>query len=200
MDQSEWDARYGRADHVWSGNPNGALVAEVSNLEPGSALDVGAGEGADAIWLSGRGWRVTALDISPVALAKGREEAEAAGLEIEWLASPLTADALGDRTFDLVTTLYPALPRTPDDDVLHALIDAVGPAGSLLVVHHAHMNLEHAHAHGFDPGDYIQHEDVAAALGDGWEVDVRERRARVVPTGGQGAGHVDDLILRARRR
>jgi SAM-dependent methyltransferase len=200
MDEAEWDARYAGTDHVWSGNPNGALVAEAANLEPGTALDVGAGEGADAIWLAQRGWQVTALDISQVALDKGRRAAEESGVEIEWLHAPLTAQALGDRSFDLVSACYPALPRTPDDAVLQALVGAVASGGTLLVVHHADVTREHALAHGFDLDDYIQHEDVAGALGEGWDVDVRERRARVVPTSGGGAGHVDDLILRARRR
>lgn len=53
---------------MWSGQPNGSLVAEVADLEPGTALDVGCGEGADAIWLAHQGWKVTALDPSAVAL------------------------------------------------------------------------------------------------------------------------------------
>ena len=75
----EWDARYAEADRVWSGNPNGALVAEVAGLLPGRALDVGCGEGADAVWLAGRGWDVTALDVSKIAIDRAVLHARHAG-------------------------------------------------------------------------------------------------------------------------
>ena len=66
-DRERWDRRY--ADHrIWSGSPNGALVAELDGAPPGAALDVGAGEGGDALWLAERGWAVTASE-SPVRLA-----------------------------------------------------------------------------------------------------------------------------------
>ena len=72
----EWDARYSKRDGaMWSGRPNGRLVAEVAELTPGRALDVGSGEGADAIWLARRGWTVTAIDISAPMLGRARENA-----------------------------------------------------------------------------------------------------------------------------
>src|SRR4051794_30296354 len=83
---SEWDARYGERDGaMWSGRPNGRLVAEVAELTPGSALDVGCGEGADAIWLARGGWTVTAIDVSDVAIGRAREAAERAGATVEWM-------------------------------------------------------------------------------------------------------------------
>ena len=66
----DWDERYSRAERVWSGEPNGALVSEVTSLLPGTALDVGCGEGADAIWLAGLGWKVTAIDVTDIALGR----------------------------------------------------------------------------------------------------------------------------------
>src|SRR6185312_1319124 len=83
-----WDHRYGATTRVWSGNPNVQLVATVSDLKPGTALDVGSGEGSDAIWLAQRGWQVTAVDISQVALDRAAQEAAAAGIEgISWRAA-----------------------------------------------------------------------------------------------------------------
>src|SRR5215207_9238592 len=83
---AEWEARYGERDGaMWSGRPNGRLVAEVADLNPGRALDVGCGEGADAIWLARRGWTVTAIDISDVAVCRAREAAELAGATVEWV-------------------------------------------------------------------------------------------------------------------
>ena len=199
MSQQEWDARYARADRVWSGDPNGALVAEVAALAPGSALDVGCGEGADAIWLAARGWQVTALDVSQVALDRARSEAGTAGVRIEWVHAGLAEAALPPASFDLVSAQYPSLPRTAFGDALHALLAAVAEGGTLLVVHHADVDRAQALAHGFDPEDYVSHEDVAAALGEGWQVELDERRARVMPQRGGGGHHHHDLVLRARR-
>src|SRR3954468_4007884 len=77
---AEWDAKYSeRSGALWSGQPNGRLVAEAAGLTPGRALDVGCGEGADAIWLAQRGWTVTAIDISDVAVSRARQAGELAG-------------------------------------------------------------------------------------------------------------------------
>lgn len=81
-----WDARYSeRGGARWSGRPNGRLLAEVASLPPGRALDVGCGEGADAIWLARNGWTVIAADISEVAVTRAREAAELAGAVVEWV-------------------------------------------------------------------------------------------------------------------
>ena len=82
---AEWDTRYSERDGArWSGRPNGRLLAEAASLTPGQALDVGCGEGADAIWLARSGWTVTAIDISEVAVTRAREAAERAGAAVEW--------------------------------------------------------------------------------------------------------------------
>ena len=198
-DAQEWDTRYGRADRVWSGRPNGSVVAEVADLAPGSALDVGCGEGADAVWLALRGWRVTALDVSGVALQRGREAAEAAGAEVEWVHAGLVEAALPGGSFDLVSVQYPALRRTPGNDAVRALLEAVAPGGTLLVVHHADVDGAHALSRGFDPEDYVSSDDVAEALGSGWKLELRERRPRDVPPSGGGTHHTHDLVLRAVR-
>jgi len=74
-----WDERYGSADSIWSGNPNPRLVSVAQELRPGVALDVGCGEGADAVWLAARGWRVTGVDVSTVALQRAERAARTAG-------------------------------------------------------------------------------------------------------------------------
>jgi SAM-dependent methyltransferase len=183
---------------MWSGAPNGALLTEVTGLEPGRALDVGCGEGADAVWLAGRGWEVTALDVSQVALDRAAAAARAAGVHVRWLLGGLVDAALPTRAFDLVSVQYPALPRTPDQGAERALLAAVAPGGILLVVHHADVDVEQAKAHGFDPADYVGQGDIAAVLDDGWRVEVDERRPRVI-TGGAGSHHTHDVVLRARR-
>jgi SAM-dependent methyltransferase len=198
VDSSEWDDRYSERGRVWSGRPNGTLLVEVGALKPGTALDVGCGEGGDAIWLAEHGWRVTGLDVSQVALTRARSAARARGVDVEWVCAALVDLHLPAAGYDLVSVHYPALPRTPGDDAIHALLDAVAPAGTLLVVGHERMDPEHARAHGFDPADHIQPPDIAARLDDGWLVEVEEERPRVDPSP-PGTEHVADHVLRARR-
>ncbi len=198
MSDPEWDQRYAGVQQVWSGAPNGALVAEVAGLAPGRALDVGCGEGADAVWLSARGWEVTALDVSQVALDRASAAARATRAQVRWLLAGLVGAPLAPGCFDLVSAQYPALLRTPGGDAERALLAAVAPGGTLLVVHHADVDVEQAKSHGFDPAAYIAPADVAAQLDGDWRVEVDERRPRTV-SGGAGAHHTHDLVLRARR-
>ncbi|QGQ18802.1 methyltransferase domain-containing protein [Cellulomonas sp. JZ18] len=201
-DAAEWDARYGGAERVWSGEPNGALVHEVRGLRPGRALDVGCGEGADAVWLAGHGWDVTALDVSGVALSRARAHATAAGAAVTWVHGGLLDAALPAGAFDLVSAQYPALRRTPDARAERALVRLVAPGGTLLVVHHdtRHGSGEHGGGEhgGFDPDDWVLPRDVAPLLTAGWLVEVDEVRERAV-RGGAGAHHTHDVVLRARR-
>jgi SAM-dependent methyltransferase len=193
-----WDERYASREQVWSGQPNGALVAEVGNLEPGQALDVGCGEGADSVWLAAEGWEVTALDVSEVALQRAAIAAEKAGVQVHWVHAGLLEARLAPRTFDLVSAQYPALSRTPGHDAERSLLAAVAPDGVLIVVHHADVDTEQAKAHGFDPAGYVSPADVAGLLDEDWQVTLDPRRPREV-TVGAGAHHTHDVVLRARR-
>lgn len=199
--ETDWDHRYS-GEQMWSGNPNGTLVHEVGGLTPGRALDVGAGEGGDAVWLAERGWQVTANDISARALDRVQAEAQRRGLTIETSHADVNALAPFDgATFDLVTAHYASIPRTPDRRAVRNLLDAVAPGGVLLVVSH---DLEPMRApidtsytsRAFDPDAYVRVEDVAAALADdpNWEVEVNETRPR--PPGAASGHHVDDVVLR----
>lgn len=197
--RAEWDERYTERDQLWSGRPNGALVAEVDAMAPGRVLDVGCGEGADAVWLARQGWDVTALEVSGVALARAASHAQEAGVEVHWVHAGLTEAQLTPGSFDLVSAQYPALLRTPDAAAERALLAAVAPGGVLLLVHHAGMATEAGHDSGFDPADYVWPSTVVELLGDDWVVEVDEQRPRVAPEGGAGAHHAEDLVLRARR-
>lgn len=198
--RAEWDERYA-ADpgRLWSGRPNGALVAEVADLAPGRVLDVGCGEGADAVWLAGRGWDVTALEVSGVALERAARHAREAGVTVRWVHAGLAEARLPPASFDLVSAQYPALHRTPDCAAERALLAAVAPRGVLLLVHHAGMETHVAEEGRPDPADYVWPSMVAALLDENWQVEVDEVRPRVVPEGGAGAHHADDVVLRARR-
>lgn len=193
-----WDERYAAADQVWSGRPNGALVVEVDGLSPGRVLDVGCGEGADAIWLAQRGWDVTALEVSRVALDRAEVAAQGAGATVRWVHAALL-EAEFPRGFDLVSAQYPALHRTPGRGAEQALLDAVAPGGTLLVVHHAVIGPDRSRGPRFDPIDFVSPADVRALLDDGWTVEADERRPREI-LGGEGAHHAEDVVLRATRR
>ncbi|WNZ06547.1 class I SAM-dependent methyltransferase [Streptomyces sp. 11x1] len=197
--RAEWDNRYADRRQLWSGQPNGALVTETASLTPGRVLDVGCGEGADAVWLARRGWDVTGLEVSGVALERAAGHARDAGLTIDWVHAELTRAALPPASFDLVSAQYPALLRTPDAAAERALLAAVAPGGVLLLVHHAGMETRRAHENGFDPADYVWPSMVTELLDDDWEVEVDEQRPRLAPDGGAGAHHTDDLVLRVRR-
>ncbi len=197
--QAEWDRRYADREQLWSGQPNGALVAEVAGITPGRVLDVGCGEGADAVWLAGGGWDVTGLEVSGVALERAAGHARDAGLVVRWVQAGLAEAALPPASFDLVSAQYPALLRTPDAAAERALLAAVAPGGVLLLVHHAGMDAQQVHDSGFDPADYVWPSMVAALLNDDWEMELDEQRPRIAPDGGASAHHTDDLVLRARR-
>ena len=199
-ERAQWDERYSsRSERLWSGRPNGALVAEVAALAPGRVLDVGCGEGADAVWLAERGWDVTALEVSGVALERAARHAQDAGVTVTWVHAGLAEAALPPASFDLVSAMYPALLRTPDAAAERALLAAVAPGGVLLLVHHAGMETHVPEEGRPDPADYVWPAMVAALLDDDWQVEVDEQRSRVVPDGGAGAHHADDVVLRARR-
>jgi SAM-dependent methyltransferase len=204
--QADWDHRYS-GDRMWSGNPNGTLVHEAERLTPGRALDVGAGEGGDAVWLAEQGWKVTASDISERALARIAAEAERRGVAIACHRADANAlDAFEAGAFDLVSASYASIPRTPDDRAVRNLLDAVAAGGTLLVVGHDLEPMRepvdtHAHSRAFDPDAYVRVDDIAAALAGSpaWDVEAHEKRPR--PPGAATAHvHPDDVVLRARRR
>nr|MDT0664919.1 methyltransferase domain-containing protein [Micromonospora sp. DSM 115978] len=86
-----WEDRYQQPHSHWSGKANLVLVDVVGGLRPGAALDLGCGDGSDAIWLATQGWRVTSVDISATALARAAERAEADGVTgIDWQRHDLT--------------------------------------------------------------------------------------------------------------
>jgi SAM-dependent methyltransferase len=204
--EADWDRRYG-GDQIWSGNPNGTLVHEITGVTPGRALDVGAGEGGDALWLAEQGWRVTASDISQRALERVDAEAKRRGVRVEGLHRDANAlEAFATARFDLVSAQYASIPRTPDGRGVRNLLNAVAPGGTLLVVSHDLQPMRSpidtkAHSRPFDPDAYVRVDDFVAAVADSseWTIEVHETRPR--PPGAASASHhVDDVVLRARRQ
>lgn len=131
-----WEARYGERERVWSGRANAVLVEVVDGLPAGAALDLGCGEGGDAVWLARRGWRVTAVDVSATALARAGAHAADAGVEVRFERHDL-AHTFPDGAFDLVSAQYFQSPVDfPRARALRRAAAAVRPGGLLLVVDH----------------------------------------------------------------
>jgi chemotaxis protein methyltransferase CheR len=136
--QQFWDQRYGQADRVWSGRANPRLVEVVCDLFPGRALDLGCGEGADAIWLAEHGWQVVAVDVSVVALRRAAAVARDQGLQdrIDFQHHDLP-ESFPDETFDLVSAQYLHSPvRLERETVLRRVASRLTPGGVLLIVDH----------------------------------------------------------------
>jgi len=185
-------------ERIWSGEPNESLTAEISGLSPGRALDIGCGEGGDAIWLASQGWQVTGTDLSQVAIDRAAAAGRAAGVDVDWICGDFTAEPPAPGSYDLVAAHYLSLPKTNIDTTLAVLLDAVAPGGTLLFVAHAVSDNDPAHTPGRDPALYIQPDEVAAHLGNGWTIAVYETRERTSLTGAP-LRHTHDVILRATR-
>lgn len=199
FESPSWDERYSAPEKVFSGNPNPQLVAEVTGLTPGTALDLGCGEGGDAIWLAGQGWTVTGADFSANGLARAARHAEQAGVadRIDWWQVDARAFAADGRSYDLVTSHYLHLPDGGMVEVTRRLAEAVAPGGHLLVVGHApseaftHLPASHRAA-------MFLAADLLPALPGTFEVLVADQRPRTMTR--QGATvDVHDSTLFARR-
>jgi 2-polyprenyl-3-methyl-5-hydroxy-6-metoxy-1,4-benzoquinol methylase len=194
-----WEERY-RSHGVHHAEPTPALLAEVADLPPGRALDAGCGEGADAVWLAARGWRVTAVDISATALRTARSRADAvdAAGRIELVRADLAGWTPGV-LFDLVASSY-VHPPGSTADLVARLAAAVAPGGTLLVVGHQHQEDPASDPHAPVPESRVAVDDMAAVLDPAaWEVVVAEVRHRTSVHDGHPV-ELADAVLRARRR
>jgi 2-polyprenyl-3-methyl-5-hydroxy-6-metoxy-1,4-benzoquinol methylase len=205
FEEATWEERYRANPAVWSGRPNPQLVAEAAELAPGRALDVGSGEGADAVWLAERGWRVTAVDISTTALQRAASHAATAGTEIaeriDWTHTDLRDQAPAEGAYDLVSSQFMHLPGEARRKLFARLAAAVAPGGTLLIVGHHPSDLRTTAHRMHVPGMMFTGEEVASSLDPTtWELLAAESRPRaaVDPDGRDITIH--DAVLVARRR
>ena len=190
MDRHQWNERYASQPILWNVDPSPFLSGEVGDRTPGRALDLGAGEGRTALWLAERGWRVTAVDFSDVALDRGRRRAEAAGVPgaVEWVCADLVEFDPTGLTYDLVLMMFVHL-RPPERRRLLQLSAAtLAPGGLVLVAGYDSTNPEGAGGPR-DPDILFTPEGLAADL-----EGLRIERAERIPV-----GDAVDTVVRAVR-
>ncbi len=191
FDKAYWEKHWGSAEGGGM-PPHPALDTEIGSLSPGSALDAGSGEGAEALWLAARGWDVTAVDISAEALRRAASRAPADVRSVRWIEADLTHWE-PETTYNLVTTFY-AHPTIPQVEFYRRLSRWVTPGGTLLIVGHAH-GAPHG-GHGHHPAHATASpESVRAMLDDTeWDLptaEIRERHVRGIA--------LNDIVIRAHR-
>jgi 2-polyprenyl-3-methyl-5-hydroxy-6-metoxy-1,4-benzoquinol methylase len=189
-----WDERHAARQPIESFEPDPTLVDEIGSLRPGRALDLGAGDGRNAIWLAIQGWQVTAVDFSQVALDRGRALATASGVRVEWQLADLLEWSPGASRFDLVTLFFIHLPSDERRDVYARAAAAIAPGGTLLIVGHDRTNLVDGVGGPQDPTVLFTPGEIAADLA-GFRVDRAEVvRRRVL----DGDGPIDAIVRAVR--
>jgi SAM-dependent methyltransferase len=195
MRREDWDRRYAEVENLWAAKPNRFLVAEVSDLRPGRALDLASGEGQNAIWLAGLGWNVTGVDYSEVAIAKARARAERDGVDVDFVCADLVAYEPEAEAFDLVLLLYLHVPPVERRSVLARAAGALAPGGTLLLIGHDRTNMTDGVGGPSDPTIHFTPDEIAAEL-KGLEIEKAERVLRDVR--GEERDAIDALV-RARK-
>lgn len=141
MDSAQWDKRYSTSELIWTGHANQFVEAHLATLSPGTAIDVGAGEGRNAVWLAARGWTVTAVDFSQVGLDKAAALAAEHGVQIDLVCADATTWA-PPAAVDLVMLSYLQLDEPERLAVLRHGSTWLNPGGTLFVIAHDRSNVD----------------------------------------------------------
>jgi SAM-dependent methyltransferase len=208
FDKDYWESHWQQAGGRDALAANPYLARETGGLLPGTALDAGCGEGAEAIWLAAAGWRVTAADISGEVLARAAASASAGAVaqRVRWVEADLSVWE-PEGQFDLVTTHY-AHPAMPQLAFYARLAAWVAPGGTLLLVGHLLGPDGHGHGHGHGGGHghhpppeaSVTAASITAGLDPaGWDVLTADEPVRTVIRRG-GEGRLHDVVVRATRR
>ncbi len=181
VDANGWNDRYAQADRVWSEQPNVFVAAHLADLTPGTAIDLGAGEGRNAVWLARRGWEVTAVDFSSVGLEKAREMARDAEVELATVVSDAHRYTPPTEV-DLVLLSYLQVPDPQQVALLRRAARWLRPGGVLFVVAHDKANVTQGHGGPPDPVVCYSVEQTVSAL-DGLRIDTAEVATRSTDDG-----------------
>jgi len=197
VDSAGWDTRYRASELVWGGEPNRFVAEELTGTPPGRALDIGAGEGRNAIWLAGLGWQVTAVDFSAVAVDRARRLAERQGVTVDCVVADLRDYQPASAVFDAVVVAYLHLPPADLNMVLSRAARALAPGGLILVVGHDVTNIDQGTGGPQDPGILYSPPGIVAALA-GLNVRRADRVRRPVATERGMVDAIDTLVCAVR--
>jgi len=196
MDSAQWDQRYSTSELIWTGRANQFVEAHLADLEPGTAVDLGAGEGRNAVWLASRGWAVTAVDFSQVGLDKAQQLASEHGVDIDTIHAD-AATWQPDDAVDLVVLSYLQLPADQQRTVLEHAATWLAPGGTLFVIAHDRSNVDRGY--GGPPSADVCYtvDDTVAAL-DGLDVMIADVAERHVETADGTKVALDTLVIAQR--
>lgn len=200
MEREDWNRRYAAQEYIWTVDANRCLVAEAANLSPGSALDLAAGEGRNAVWLAELGWTVRAVDFSDVAIEKGTRLAAARKIadKIDFQVADLRGYEPEAHHFGLVALIYLQIPQAELAPILARAAKAVAPGGTFLLVAHDSANLKHGYGGPQHPDVLYTAEQVVAALGGELEIEKASHVERPVETD-DGIKVAIDCLVRGKR-
>lgn len=196
MDRSAWDERHRETGQFSDPEPNRFLVGAVKRLTPGTALDLAAGQGRNAVWLASQGWRVTALDWSEVALEKAAALAAERGVEVTCRQADLLKWRPDDR-YDLVAVVYLHLPAPDRHRVWHKAARSVAPGGRLVMVGHDTRNLEEGYGGPSHLSVLYTAAEAAEVLGGLLTVERAGTVVRPVETDDGTRHAIDNLVVAA---
>jgi SAM-dependent methyltransferase len=196
-EQAAWDQRYAGPGLVWGAGPNRFVAQELAALPPGRAIDLGCGEGRNAIWLAERGWRATGVDFSAAGLARAARLAAERGVSVDWVQADLLDWQPAPGGYDLVLIAYLQLPSASLAGIFRAAAAAVAPGGTLLVIGHDRDNIARGHGGPQDPGRLYTPATITAEL-DGLVIHRAEQVPRPVQAP-EGERTAIDTLVRAER-
>jgi SAM-dependent methyltransferase len=194
MDHASWDRRYSQAELVWSVTPNQFFAEEVAALAPGRALDLGTGEGRNAVWLAERGWDTTAVDFSGVGIEKARSLAARRRCSVTWVIEDLLTFRPALASFDLVALVYIHLPALQRRHVLTTAVSTLASAGRLVVIGHDRSNLTAGVGGPQDPAILFTPEEIVSDL-HGLDIVRSQRVVRKVKTPDGERDAIDALVV-----
>ncbi len=192
MDSKLWDERYATSDYMWTVTVNQFVERHLADLPAGSAIDLGAGEGRNAVWLAQRGWKVTAVDFSSVGLEKGAKLAEHHGVEVDFVVADATTYEPADKV-DLVVLSYLQLDADSRQTILEHAARWLQPGGTVFVIAHDQTNVENGY--GGPPLDSCYDLDESVAALAGLNIELAEVADRVVTNDDGTHTALDTLII-----